>query len=50
MTRASLPEEGATARSVVLLLNPTRGVLRLLLFNEGSWDYRLLVVDDPDGN
>ena len=48
----SLNVEPATRESAVAALDALRAELEAkgAPVNEGSWGYRLLVVDDPDGN
>ena len=48
----SLNVEPATREAAIAALDALRAELeaRGVLVKEGSWGYRLLVVDDPDGN
>ena len=48
----SLNVEPATPEAAIAALDALRAELeaRGVLVKEGSWGYRLLVVDDPDGN
>ena len=48
----SLNVEPETREAAVIALDALRAELesRGVLVKEGSWGYRLLVVDDPDGN
>ena len=48
----SLNVEPASHEAAVAALDALRGELeaRGVLVKDGSWGYRLLVVDDPDGN
>jgi catechol 2,3-dioxygenase-like lactoylglutathione lyase family enzyme len=48
----SLNVEPETCEAAVAALNALRSELEAkgVLVKEGSWGYRLLVVDDPDGN
>jgi catechol 2,3-dioxygenase-like lactoylglutathione lyase family enzyme len=48
----SLNVEPATSEAAVAALDALRAELeaRGVLVKEGSWGYRVLVVDDPDGN
>lgn len=48
----SLNVEPATREAAVAALDALRGELeaRGVAVKDGSWGYRLLVVDDPDGN
>jgi hypothetical protein len=48
----SLNDEPQTREAVVAALDALRAELEAkgVPVKEGSWGYRLLVVDDPDGN
>jgi hypothetical protein len=48
----SLNVEPATREGVIAALDELRAELEAegVRVKEGSWGYRLLVVDDPDGN
>src|SRR5579863_3938817 len=46
------PREGETREAAIAALDALRAELqaRSVAVKDGSWGYRLLVVDDPDGN
>ena len=52
LTFISLNVEPATPQAAIAALDALRAELEAkdVVVQEGSWGYRLLVVDDPDGN